>query len=109
MPVILGMIGAAILAGAIVYIAVRLTMSFIKGYRKRKTSKVLGATVKDLINNGNFPHHALDDLDDDDIVLAEYDPEKDELVQDIGISKEDNNDKKVEDFFKANGGIVIFE
>ena len=50
---------------------------------------------------------SLDDLDDDDVVLAEYDEDEDELVQDISISRD--TDEKVSGIIKNNGGIVVFE
>ena len=65
----------------------------------------MAAQVKDLIKNA--PTMSLDDLDDDNIVLAEYDEDEDELVQDISVSKD--NDEKVSSILKNNGGIVVFE
>lgn len=65
----------------------------------------MAAQVKDLIKNA--PTMSLDDLDDDDVVLAEYDEDEDELVQDISISRD--TDEKVSGIIKNNGGIVVFE
>lgn len=104
LPVI-GLIGGALAIGAVVYLAVKLTISFLKKYRQRKNSKVMAAQVKDLIKNA--PTMSLDDLDDDDVVLAEYDEDEDELVQDITISQD--NDEKVTNILKNNGGIVVFD
>lgn len=101
----LGIIAAAITAGAIVYLAVKLTVSFLKKYKRKKTSKMMAAQVKDLIRNA--PSMSLDDLDDDDIILAEYDEDNDELVQDITISQD--NDEKVTNILERNGGIVVFD
>lgn len=102
---IIGLIGSALAIGAVVYLTVKLTISFLKKYKKKKTSKVMAAQVKDLIKNA--PTMSLDDLDDDNIVLAEYDEDEDELVQDISVSKD--NDEKVSSILKNNGGIVVFE
>ena len=102
---IISLIGGALAIGAVVYLAVTLTISFLKKYKQKKNSKVLAAHVKDLIKNA--PTMSLDDLDDDDIVLAEYDEDEDELVQDISISRK--NDEKVCSILKNNGGIVVFE
>lgn len=102
---IIGLVGAALLIGAIVYLAVKLTVSVLKAYRKKKTSKVLAAQVKDLVKTA--PTMSLDDLDDDDIILAEYDLEEDELVQDISVAKD--IDSKVSDIVGTNGGIVVFD
>lgn len=102
---ILGLVAAALVAGAVIYLAVKLTVSFLKKYRKKKNSKVMAATVKDLIRNA--PTMSLDDLDDDDVILAEYDEEEDELVQDISIA--DDVDDRVGRILDMNGGIVVFD
>ena len=102
---IIGLIGSALAIGAVVYLAVKLTVSFLKIYKQKKNSKIMAAQVKDLIKNA--PTMSLDDLDDDDVVLAEYDEDKDELVQDISISRD--TDEKVSGIIKNNGGIVVFE
>ena len=102
---IIGLIGSALAIGAVVYLTVKLTVSFLKKYKQKKNSKVLAEQVKDLIKNA--PTMSLDDLDDDDVVLAEYDEDEDELVQDISISRD--TDEKVSGIIKNNGGIVVFE
>lgn len=105
MLAILGVIGAALLVGAVVYLTVKLTVSVLKSYKKKKTSKVLAAQVKDLVEKA--PSMSLDDLEDDDVVLAEYDVEADELVQDISIAQD--VDGKVSNVLESNGGVVIFD
>ncbi|MDD3417060.1 MAG: hypothetical protein PHY47_24205 [Lachnospiraceae bacterium] len=102
---IIGVLGAALLTGAVVYLAIKLTVSVLKSYRKKKTSKIMAAQVKDLIKQA--PTMSLDDLEDDDIVLAEYDPEEDDLVQDITIAQD--IDSKVANIVDGNGGIVVFD
>lgn len=102
---IIGVLGTALLAGAVVYLAIKLTVSVLKSYRKKKTSKIMAAQVKDLIKQA--PTMSLDDLEDDDIVLAEYDIEEDDLVQDITIAKD--IDSKVVNIVDRNGGIVVFD
>ena len=77
----------------------------LKSYKKKKTSKVLAAQVKDLVEKA--PSMSLDDLEDDDVVLAEYDVEADELVQDISIAQD--VDGKVSNVLESNGGVVIFD
>lgn len=104
LPVI-ALIGGALACGAVVYLAVKLTIQFLKKYKKKKTSKVMAAQVKDLIKNA--PTMSLDDLDEDDVVLAEYDEDEDELVQDISVSHD--TDEKVSSIIRNNGGIVVFE
>ncbi len=104
---ILTLIGSALAIGAVVYLAVKLTTALLKTFRKRKTSKILTAHVKDLVDSA--PKINLDDLDDDDVILAEYDMDKDELVQDIQIAHRKDVDQKVDSLLRENGGIVVFE
>lgn len=102
---IIALITTAIAAGALIIMAAKLTISVLKKYRQKKNSKVVAAAVKDLIKQA--PTMKLGDLDDDDIILAEYDEETDELVQDISVAKD--VDYRVKDILNANGGIVVFE
>ena len=103
---IAGCILAALAIGAWIYLAVKLTISFLKKYRTKKNSKILAVYVKDIIKKA--PTISLDDLpDEDDVIIAEYDEEEDELVQEMSVSK--NVDEKVRSTLNNNGGIVIFE
>lgn len=102
---IMGILGAALTMGAVVFLAIKLTTAVLKTYKKKTKSKLLAAHVKDLIKQA--PTMSLNDLDGDDIVLAEYDSEKDELVQDITIARD--IDSKVSNIIGNNGGIVVFE
>ena len=65
----------------------------------------MAANVKDLIKNA--PKMKFDDLEDDDVILAEYDEEEDELVQDISVAKD--TDESVRKILNNNEGIVVFE
>lgn len=105
MLVMLGLIAAALAAGALIYLAVKLTVAVLKQYRMKKNSKVLVTMVKDLIKQA--PTIKLDDLDDDDVILAEYDEDEDKLVQDISAAR--NVDGHVRDILNMNGGIVVFD
>lgn len=102
---IIGLVVGAVALGAIVYLTVKLTTSFLKKYKKKKTSKIMAAQVKDLIKNA--PTMSLDDLDEDDVILAEYDEDADELVQDISVSQD--TDDRVTNILEDNGGIVVFD
>ena len=109
MLITLGLITSAIIGalaiGAVAILAVKLTVSFLKTFRKKKTSKVMAAQVKELVKNA--PTMSLDDLDEDDVIIAEYDLDEDELVQDIKISRD--TDARVNNILKNNGGIVVFD
>ena len=63
---IIGLIGTALAVGTVIYLTVKLTISFLKKYKRKKNSKVMAAQVKDLIKNA--PTMSLDDLDDDEQV-----------------------------------------
>ena len=105
MLIMLGLVATALAVGALVYLTVKLTVSFLKKYRQKKNSKVMAATVKDLIKQA--PTMKLDDLDADDVILAEYDEDEDELVQDISVAND--VDTRVSDILDTNGGIVVFD
>lgn len=105
MLLILGLVGAALVAGAFVYLAVKLTVSVLKMFKTKKNSKVMAAAVKDLIRQA--PTMKLDDLDEDDVILAEYDEDKDDLVDDIQIATD--VDIRVSNILDMSGGIVVFD
>lgn len=109
MLAVLGMIATALAVGGIVYLVVKLTVNFIKTYRKRKNSKVVAADMKQLIKaaakDPNVGHVSFDDLDDD-TVIAEYDEEKDEIVQ---TNVSDDVDDKVTNHIRRNNGVMIIE
>lgn len=109
MLAVLGMIATALAVGGIVYLVVKLTVNFIKTYRKRKNSKVVAADMKQLIKaaakDPNVGHVSFDDLDDD-TVIAEYDEEKDEIVQ---TNVSDDVDDKVTNLIRRNNGVMIIE
>lgn len=102
--VIIGLIATALLAGAVIYLG-KLTIKTLKSFRQRATSKILAGKAKDLLKEA--PTIKLDDLKEDDVIMAEYDEEADELVQDITISKD--VDDRVNNILDDNDGIVIFE
>lgn len=105
MLIILGLVAAALAVGAIVFLAVKLTVSFLKKYKLKKSSKVLAAMVKDLIKQA--PSMKLDDLDSNDVILAEYDEDEDELVQNISVARD--VDGRIGSILDKNNGIVVFD
>lgn len=105
MLVIFGLVAGALAVGAIVYLTVKLTVSFLKKYRRKKNSKIMAAEVKDLIKKA--PTMKLSDLDDDDVILVEYDEDNDELVQDVSIAND--VDDRISDILNSNSGIVVFD
>ena len=97
---------AAILAGAFIYLAVKLTITILKQFRTKKTSKLIAGTLKDIISKAQVKN--VDDLpDEDDVVLAEYDEDKHELVQEINICKD--VDEMIKTMLNNNRGIVVFD
>lgn len=51
------------------------------------------------------PEMKLDDLDEEDVIVAEYDEDEDELVQDVSIAHDVDN--RVRDVIERNSGIVV--
>ncbi len=102
MSIIIGLICFALAAGAVAFIA-KLTGSFLKSYRKKKTSKLLVAKIKEVMKTA--PEMKLDDLDEEDVIVAEYDEDEDELVQDVSIAHDVDN--RVRDVIERNSGIVV--
>lgn len=110
MLTILALIGGALAVGAVVYLAVKLTISVIKNFRKRKNSKIVATDMKEIMKalakDSSVGHVSFDDLDDDDTVVAEYDEENDEIVQTQVATEKDD---KVDSLLKRNNGVVIIE
>lgn len=103
---IIGAIGIALAAGAVVYLLVKLTIRLIKQYRKRKDTKIVMAQVKELVKDPSVAHMSMSDLDEDDVVIAEYDEDTDELVQ---CNLSNDVDQKVENLLNRNDGVLIIE
>ena len=105
---IVGIIIAALFAGLVVWLTIKITKSFFQKFRKKNTSKIVCGKVKDIAKNA--PTVNLDDLpDDDDVIIAEFDEDEDELTQDIAIARNMDIDPSIEKILNDNGGIVVFE
>ena len=107
---ILGIIAAALITGGIVYLAIKLTISFIKNYRKRSQSKIVAADMKQLMKaaakDPSIGRVSFDDLEDDDVIIAEYDEYNDEIIQ-TNCAKD--VDSRVNSLISRNNGVVIIE
>lgn len=83
MGIFFGALLAAIGAGLIGYLIARLTVAVIKGYRRRRNTKVVAASMRaiarEALNDPRAAHIRIEDLDCDS-VLMEYDPDSDEIV-----------------------------
>ena len=106
------LIGLAI-AGLIAYLAVKLTVKFLKTYRKKKQSKIVLANMGSLIQN--IPDKekrtfSLDDLEEleDETVVVEYDEDADEVVQADFVGSKGIDDK-LEDALEINDGVLIIQ
>ncbi|MCD7810946.1 MAG: hypothetical protein LUG91_03685 [Ruminococcus sp.] len=112
----LGLLAAAIIAG-IAYLAYRVTTSFLKKYRKKKDSQLVMASVGALIGSATKKQKnrmTLAELDaleehEDDVVLAEYDEDEDELVQQDFVDPEKWMDDNVETALDQNDGVLVIE
>ncbi len=109
---LLGLIAGALIIGGIVYLAVKLTIHVIKTYRKRKHSKVVMAdmnkVLKEMAKNPQAGRISMNDLDEleDDTLMAEYDEDRDEIVQ---YHLANDVDTKVNHLINKNDGMVIIE
>ena len=106
------LIGMAI-AGLIVYLAAKLTIKFLKTYRKKKQSKIFIADMRSLIKN--IPDkekrtYSFDDLEkmEDETVIAEYDEDADEIVKADFVGEKGMEDK-LEDALEINDGVLIIQ
>lgn len=109
MLAILGLIAGAIAIAGLVYLVARITIKWLKQWKTRKQNKVVAleaeALMKEIAKNPDIPHVSLDDLDDDDVILAEYDPDDDEIVN-TGYADEAGDIDRV---LNSNDGIVILD
>ena len=108
---LLALLGVLV-TGAIIYMAVKLTINIIKNFRKRRNTKVVMADMKEIMReaakNPNVSRAKFDDLDkiDGQTVVAEYDEYNDEVVQ-CEIARE--QDDKIDGFLRSNNGLVVLE
>ena len=106
---ILGLIAGAIAIGGLVYLIASITVKWLKSWKTRKQNKIVAAEAKDLMKaiakDPNIAHINLDSLDDDDVVIAEYDPDSDEITQ-TGYA---DSAGELENVLESNNGIVILD
>ena len=96
-------IGAA--AAAVVYTVTKITVSFLKEYRKKVTSELLVANAEALMKNSkHISMDTLDQLSANSSYVAEIDENMEVSHDDIG----EETSQKVLDIVKENGGAVIF-
>ena len=105
MGIIIGLIISAIIAGTVVFLGFKLTTAVLKAYRKKRDAKIITAYLKAVCKDA--PRKKFDDLDDDDVILAEYDEDNGELVQEINIAED--VDDKMKRILDDNDGMVVFE
>ena len=94
----------------IAYVVEKLiTMGFIKNFRKNSRSKVVAADIagilREVAKNPRINRSAFSELNAD-AIIAEYDPNRDEIIQ---TSVAESVDNKVGDLLRKNNGIVIIE
>ncbi len=106
------LIGMAI-AGLIVYLTAKLTIKFLKMYRKKKQSKMILAKMRSLmkdIPDKEKRTYSFDDLEkmEDETVIAEYDEDADEIVK-ADFVGEKGMENKLEDALEINDGVLIIQ
>lgn len=97
----------------LIALAVKLTIKFLKSYRKKKQSKMLLANMGSLIQN--IPNKdkrtfSLDELEnlEEETIIAEYDESTDEVVQANFIGSKGMDDK-LENALEINDGVLIIQ
>ena len=113
-------LGAALVSALIVaavaglaYLAYRLTVKALRGYRKKQKSKLLmanmGALIKEVPNREKRTL-SFDDLEEmeDETIVAEYDEDSGEVIQAnfVGDKGMDNN---IENALNRNHGVMFIE
>lgn len=109
---IIAALSFALLSLSVVLLAA-LGVSVLKKLKTKKQSKLVAAQVKDLIRSA--PTMKLSDfeekgIDQDDVIVVEYDVEKDEIVGNkLNDVKKENVEKKISDVINQSGGVLVFE
>lgn len=103
----------ALAIAGLAYILVKVTISFIKKFKKKKSSQIVMANMKDMIKNIPYKEkrtYSFEELEkiEDEVVMAEYDEYSDKLVQAEFVGDE-GMDNKLENALKCNGGIIVIE
>lgn len=109
---VLGLLVGAIAIAGLAYLVGRITIKWLKQWKTRKQNKVVAveaqSLIKEIAKSPDIAHVSLDDLedlDDDDVILAEYDPDDDEIIS-TGYADEAGDIDRV---LNSNNGIVILD
>lgn len=111
---ILAAILAAAAVCAIAYFAVKLTINVLKKYKKKKASKLVMANMGSLIKNipdkdkRTYSFYDLEKLENETVV-AEYDEEKDEMIQCNFADHTEKWDDTLDSALKKNDGIILIK
>ncbi|MBQ5989215.1 MAG: hypothetical protein IJL67_06945 [Oscillospiraceae bacterium] len=111
---VLSAILAAAVIGAITYFTVKITVNVLKKYKQKKASKLVMANVGSMIKyipDKDKRTYSFDDLEKigKETVVAEYDEEKDELVQAQFANQYEKWDENIDAALKQNDGIIMIE
>lgn len=109
MLAILGLLVGAIAIAGLAYLVGKITIKWLKQWKTRKQNKVVAveaqALMKEIAKSPNVAHVNLDDLDDDDVILAEFDPDDDEIIS-TGYADDAGDISRILD---SNDGILILD
>ncbi len=96
------------------YFAVKITVNVLRKYKQKKASKLVMANMGSLIKN--IPNKedrtfSFDDLDkvSDETIVAEYDEEKDEIIQANFANKKEKWDDTIDTALNSNDGIILIK
>ena len=107
---LIGTLLAAIGAGAVIYLAIRATYAFLRGFRKRRNTSIVAIDAanlaREVASNPNTYRKRLDSLEDCEAVLVEYDPMSGTACQTTLVEQVDSNIRRD---LTRGGGYVTYE
>lgn len=106
---ILGLIAGAIAVAGIVYAVAKITIKWLKTWKTKKQNKIVAVEAEEMLKaiakDPSIAHANLDELGDDDVILAEYDAD-DDSIEKVEIGDEAG---EIDGFLNRNNGIMVFD
>ncbi len=99
------------------YFAVKITVNVLRKYKQKKASKLvmanMGSLIKSIPNQKErtFSFDELEELEkvSDETIVAEYDEEKDEIIQANFANKKEKWDDNIDTALNSNDGIILIK
>lgn len=103
----------AIAVAGLAYLAVKVTVSFLRKYKQKKQSQLVMANMGSLIKaipDKEKRTYSFDDLENikDETIVAEYDEESDKIIQ-ANFAGEQGWDENINTALKRNDGVILIK